>query len=73
MLLSRKNFGKNKWGYLHPWGITYRYLLPAIPLIALALPCGNEKTQKYCVNLYPLYMCGMLTCTAITWLVQMWI
>lgn len=55
------------------WGITYRYLLPAIPLIALALPCGNEKTQKYCVNLYPLYMCGMLTCTAITWLVQMWI
>lgn len=28
MLLSRKNFGKNKWGYLHPWGITYRYFQP---------------------------------------------
>lgn len=28
MLLSRKNFGKNKWGYYHPWGITYRYFQP---------------------------------------------
>lgn len=28
MLLSRKNFGKNKWGYFHPWGITYRYFQP---------------------------------------------
>lgn len=25
MLLSQKNFGKNKWGYFHPWEITYRY------------------------------------------------
>lgn len=28
MLLSRKNFGKNKWGYFHPWGLTYRYFQP---------------------------------------------
>lgn len=28
MLFSRKNFGKNKWGYFHPWGITYRYFQP---------------------------------------------
>lgn len=28
MLLLRKNFGKNKWGYYHPWGITYRYFQP---------------------------------------------
>ncbi len=28
MLLSQKNFGKNKWGYFHPWGITYRYFQP---------------------------------------------
>lgn len=28
MLLSRKNLGKNKWGYFHPWGITYRYFQP---------------------------------------------
>ena len=28
MLLSQKNFGKNKWGYSHPWGITYCYFQP---------------------------------------------
>lgn len=28
MLLSRKNFGKTKWGYFHPWGLTYRYFQP---------------------------------------------
>lgn len=28
MLLLQKNFGKNKWGYFHPWGITYRYFQP---------------------------------------------
>lgn len=32
MLLSRKNFGKNKWGYFHPWGITYHYFQPVYTL-----------------------------------------
>lgn len=27
-MLPRKNFGKNKWGYSHPWGITYCYFQP---------------------------------------------
>lgn len=40
MLLSRKNFGKNKWGYLHPWGITYRYFQPVHTLGIVKQP-GN--------------------------------
>ena len=32
MLLSRKNFGKNKWGYFHPWELTYRYFQPVYAL-----------------------------------------
>lgn len=40
MLLSRKNFGKNKWGYFHPWGITYRYFQPVYTLGIVKQP-GN--------------------------------
>ena len=40
MLLSRKNFGKNKWGYFHPWGITYRYFQPVHALGIVKHP-GN--------------------------------
>ena len=32
MLLSQKNFGKNKWGYFHPWGKTHHYFQPVYTL-----------------------------------------
>lgn len=40
MLLSQKNFGKNKWGYFHPWGIIYRYFQPVHTLGIVKQP-GN--------------------------------
>lgn len=43
------------YGYI--WGITYRYLLPAWPLLALALPVGNEKTEECVRKLYPAFIC----------------
>lgn len=40
MLLSRKNFGKNKWGYYHPWGITYCYFQP-VHTLGIVKQSGN--------------------------------
>lgn len=40
MLLSRKNFGKNKWGYSHPWGITYCYFQP-VHTLGIVKQSGN--------------------------------
>ena len=42
MLLSRKNFGKNKWGYFHPWGLTYRYFQPVHTLGIVKQPSNSH-------------------------------
>lgn len=41
MLLSRKNFGKNKWGYFHRWGLTYRYFQPVHTLGIVKQPSNK--------------------------------
>lgn len=55
------------------WGITYRYLLPAVPMAATALPCGSENTQRYCEFVYPILILGTIICSIMTWFVKMWL
>lgn len=35
------------------WGVTYRYILPFLPLTALILPVGTEKTENMIREYYP--------------------
>ena len=50
-------------------GIGYRYLLPFLVVGAIALPSGNEKTQKIAKQLMPLAVFVTTTTTMITWIV----
>ena len=38
------------------WGVTYRYVLPSLPLFLLALPVGSEKTEEVLQLVYPSLM-----------------
>ena len=55
------------------WGITFRYLLPALPLIALVLPVGTEKTQETVRQFYPALIVVNLTISCVGWITEMWI
>lgn len=50
------------------WGITYRYMLPALPILGLALPFGNEKTEYYVNQIYPLILIPMIFASSLAWL-----
>lgn len=49
--------------------IGYRYLLPFLVIGAIALPSGNENTEKYAKQLMPLAIFVTMTTTMITWIV----
>ncbi|MCD8045499.1 MAG: DUF2142 domain-containing protein [Clostridiales bacterium] len=50
------------------WGITFRYILPAMPAAALVLPFGTERTE-YCVErIYPpVFLASVMAC-CLAWL-----
>lgn len=48
-------------------GITYRYMLPVLPVLGLVLPSGNEKTQAYVEAVYPLLLVSMVFASCLAW------
>lgn len=50
------------------WGITYRYMLPALPAFGLALPFGNKRTEHYVNQLYPIAFVPMLFASCLAWM-----
>lgn len=50
------------------WGITYRYMLPSIPALALAIPLGTEKTQQYAEQVYPIVLLGTVFSSCLRWM-----
>lgn len=57
-------------GYI--WGITFRYVLPALPLAAIALPIGTIETQKNVRNIYPILIIVTLSISCIVWVTEWW-
>lgn len=49
--------------------IGYRYLLPFLVVGALALPAGNEQTEKFAKQIMPFAIFVTMTTTMITWIV----
>lgn len=42
------------------FGVSYRYLLPMLPLFLFALPVGNEKTKNAVALIFPLCLTSMV-------------
>ena len=47
-------------------GVTYRYVLPFVPLFLLALPAGNETTEKVLDTCYPILMISVVFASVFT-------
>ncbi len=50
------------------WGVTYRYILPSLPILALALPFGTQKTQEAVEQIYPLPLVVLASAPCLTWI-----
>lgn len=53
------------------WGLSFRYLLPFLPMAALAAPWGTERSQNAARTAYPTIIVVVVTVTSISWLVGM--
>ena len=53
------------------WGISFRYLLPFLPLGAIALPWGTDRTQNAIRLIYPMFIVAVTIITCASWLVGM--
>lgn len=51
------------------WGITYRYLLPILPLAGLGVAYGNDGTQEKSRTIYPVLIV-MVIFTFCVWVVS---
>ena len=51
------------------WGISFRYLLPVLPIGMLVLPSGNEGTERVARSFYPAMIVMTTVTTATGWLV----
>lgn len=47
-------------------GVSFRYVLPSIPLFLFALPLGNEKTEKVVEAVYPVLLISIVFASAFT-------
>lgn len=54
-------------------GISYRYFLPIIPLAAMLMPSGNEKTQKMVERYYPIFLVGNVCVACMEWCLMFWL
>lgn len=54
-------------GYI--WGITFRYLLPALPIMAVIFPCGNEESQTVVERIFPVFGVAELAVSCMSWLI----
>lgn len=50
------------------WGVTYRYILPSLPILALALPMGTQKTEEAVEQIYPLPLVVLASASCLTWI-----
>lgn len=49
------------------WGITYRYILPAVPALGFIFPLGTEKTECYAEQIYPMVFIAAVTASCLLW------
>lgn len=54
------------------WGITYRYMLPSLPLLGVALPNGTEETENVVRKIYPIFIVGTISISNVMWIAEMW-
>lgn len=50
------------------WGITYRYMLPVVPMLGLALPLGTEKTEELAEQIYPPILMASVFASCLAWM-----
>ena len=55
------------------WGITYRYLLPAVIVLLLSLRCGNERTQRVVEAFVPLISIAIILSSMPFWISSWWL
>ncbi|MDD6194981.1 MAG: DUF2142 domain-containing protein [Lachnospiraceae bacterium] len=67
MLMILVGFTMTPPDYGNIWGITYRYMLPFLPLCAVAFASGNKTTQEAVRLVYPYHMIAVMAMTLMGW------
>ena len=49
------------WGLIYGtvWGVAFRYVVPFLPMLMLAIPFGNDKTQHVVEEIWPVTLTGL--------------